>query len=88
MPVPQAGPALRPEHSVALFFLRFWRDIRDPFSMLFAVAFLVEGMGRVAYGVAVNMSEDWPGIYLIRLLAFGLIIAALIGKNLAKNPRT
>jgi len=69
----------------ALFFLRFWRNTRDRFFLLFALSFLIEGVNRVVLYESVGLSEDAPGYYLIRLIAYGLILAAIIDKN--RGPR-
>lgn len=55
----------------ALFFLRFWRDTRDRFFLLCAIAFLVEALNRVASGLANIVQEHEPFFYLVRLLAYG-----------------
>lgn len=65
----------------ALFFLRFWRATRDRFFLFFALSFLIEGVNRVAIFESVGLSEDAPGYYVVRLVAYGLIIAAIVDKN-------
>lgn len=64
-----------------VFFLRFWRDGRDRFFLLFAASFFVEGVNRVLLGVSARPSEGAPAVYLVRLLAFLLILAAVFDKN-------
>lgn len=64
-----------------LFFLRFWREGRDRFFLLFALALFVEGVNRFALGLSARPSEGVAGIYLIRLLSFLLILVAIIDKN-------
>ncbi len=71
---------------IALFFLRFWRSTRDRFFMYFALSFAIEGAHRVYSAVTYQDSEDSPLHYLIRLLAYGLILWAILEKNLpARN---
>jgi uncharacterized membrane protein HdeD (DUF308 family) len=67
----------------ALFFLRFWKMTRDRFFLFFAIAFFIEGLDRVMLGLDSVPSEEQPFFYLIRLLAFILIVLAIIDKNLA-----
>lgn len=67
----------------ALFFLRFWKLTHDRFFLFFAIAFFVEGLSRVVLGLDNMPSEEEPLAYLIRLLAFLLIIIAIIDKNRA-----
>ena len=68
-----------------LFFFRFWRSTRDRFFLLFALSFLIEGVNRVVLYESVGLSEDAPVYYVIRLIAYGLILAAIIDKN--RGPR-
>jgi hypothetical protein len=67
--------------TVALFFLRFWRQTRDSFFILFAAAFLLEAFNRVALAVVAHADEDEPMFYLVRLLSYALIIVAIWRKN-------
>lgn len=64
-----------------LFFLRFWRHGRDPFFLLFALSFFVEGGNRVVLALSAKPYEGSPAIYLVRLASFLLIIAAIGTKN-------
>lgn len=67
---------------IALFFLRFWRDSRDRFFLYFAMSFLVQAGHRLyAAFPAENGLEDEPLHYLIRLLAYALILWAVLEKN-------
>jgi hypothetical protein len=67
---------------IALFFLRFWRNTADRFFLYFALSFFIEGLHRVYSAVNDNGGEDSPTHYLIRLLAYGLILWAILEKNL------
>jgi hypothetical protein len=66
---------------VALFFLRFWTDTRDRFFLLFAAAFLILSVNWGLIAVLQPATEVRPFFYLLRLTAFGLIIAAVVDKN-------
>ncbi len=66
---------------VALFFLRFWYRGRDVFFLLFALSFLVEGGNRFAQALSAHPGDADPERYLIRLLAFSLILIAVLAKN-------
>lgn len=67
--------------TVALFFFRFWRRSHDRFFLLFSLSFCVEGVNRVVQGLAVEPNEGTPAIYLVRLVAFLLILLAILDKN-------
>ncbi|MCC2959521.1 DUF5985 family protein [Massilia sp. IC2-278] len=69
---------------IALFFLRFWRDSRDRFFLYFALSFFIEGVHRLYSALHDAGGEDSPLHYLIRLLAYGLILWAILEKNLPK----
>jgi len=72
----------------AMFFLRFWKNTRDRFFLFFAVSFFIEALNRAALGLTTASEEQEPFFYLVRLVAFGLIIAAIVDKNRAeKLPR-
>jgi hypothetical protein len=66
---------------VALFFLRFWRRTHDLLFLLFALAFAVDALTRIALGLADVAREQEPLFYLARLVTFALILVAIIHKN-------
>jgi len=72
---------------IALFFLRFWRDSGDRFFLYFAASFLIEGLHRLYSALHDAGGEDSPLHYLIRLLAYGLILWAILEKNLPQRGR-
>jgi hypothetical protein len=69
----------------ALFFLRFWRETGDRFFLYFAVAFGMEGLNRSVLGLSTVSQETEPFFYLVRLIAFLLILAAIVDKNRKKR---
>jgi hypothetical protein len=71
---------------IALFFLRFWRDARDRFFLYFALSFLIEGAHRLFSTYLLASREDSPLHYLIRLVAYGLILWAILEKNWPRRP--
>jgi hypothetical protein len=66
-----------------LFFLRFWSATSDRFFLLFAIAFWIEGGHRLLLYQWIGPDEASPLYYLPRLVAYALIIAAIVGKNRA-----
>jgi len=64
-----------------LFFLKFWQRTGDRLFLAFAAAFLIEGVNRLAFLFVEHPNEGTPSIYLVRLIAFALIIAAIVSKN-------
>jgi hypothetical protein len=70
--------ALTMAYAVAgLFFLRFWRDSRDRLFAFFSAAFWILAAQRAVVTLC-NVGET---IYLLRALAFVLIIIAIVDKN-------
>jgi hypothetical protein len=67
--------------TIALFFMRFWRDSRDRLFGLFAASFGILAVQRLALVVTMNHLENQTALYVLRLLAFVLIIVAIIDKN-------
>ena len=67
--------------TAALFFLRFWRHTRDRFFLFFALSFAIEGVNRIALYLPIGPNEEAPVYYLVRLVAYGLIVAAIVDKN-------
>ncbi len=70
---------------IALFFLRFWRASADRFFLYFAASFFIEGLHRLYSALNDAGGEDSPQHYLIRLLAYGLILWAILEKNLPRE---
>lgn len=70
---------------IGLFFLRFWRSARDRFFLYFALSFFIEGGHRVYSSLGNIVREDTANHYLIRLLAYGLILWAILEKNWPRN---
>ena len=65
----------------ALFFLRFWRQTRDRFFLLFSLAFVLDALTRLVLALSDIPNELEPFYYLARLAMFGLILVAIIDKN-------
>jgi hypothetical protein len=63
------------------FFWRFWRQTRDSLFLAFAAAFCIEGLNRLAYLSLDAPNEGSPLIYVVRLVAFLMILAAIVRKN-------
>ena len=72
---------------IALFFLRFWRQSRDRLFAIFSLAFFVFAMNRVLLTFLGEENEARTFVYVIRLIAFLLIIAGIADKNRPSRPR-
>ena len=72
--------------TAALFFLKFWKETRDRLFALFALAFAVLAANRALLVLLRDVHEAHPWLYFVRLLAFVLILIAILDKNRAQ-PR-
>lgn len=68
------------------FFLRFWRDTRDRLFAMFAGAFYVLCLQRLLLALTTETMENQIYLYVLRFLAFLLILWAIIDKN--RTPST
>jgi hypothetical protein len=66
------------------FFLKFWKRTRDTLFLAFGAAFVIEGLNRIGFLLVDRPNEGSPTIYTVRLLAFLLIVAAIVRKNRAQ----
>lgn len=64
-----------------LFFVRFWRGTGDRLFAFFGGAFGLLALNYLFLALNPRDSEVRPYLYLIRLVAFLLIIIAILDKN-------
>jgi len=72
--------------TAAGFFWRFYRQTRDKLFLAFAAAFAIEGVNRTAFLLVDKPNEGSPIIYMVRLVAFLLILGAIVAKNHDASP--
>ncbi len=65
----------------SMFFVRFWVKTQDRLFGVFAAAFGMLAIERVFLLMIAAEDETRTYVYLIRLVAFSCIIAAVIDKN-------
>jgi peptidoglycan/LPS O-acetylase OafA/YrhL len=71
----------------ALFFARFWKRTRDRLFVTFAIAFVLLALNQ-ALAQWLGAADERVGYtYLLRVLSFVLILAAIVDKNLRKPGR-
>ncbi|MBI1860907.1 MAG: hypothetical protein HYR96_08320 [Deltaproteobacteria bacterium] len=71
----------------ALYFLRFWKESADRFYLFFSVAFILFGLERLPVLFEWELSDSGGSVYIIRLLAFILILVAIADKNLSVKEK-
>ena len=69
----------------SLFFLRFWRTTRDGLFAAFSAAFALMALNQGLPALLDIPREEQSPFYLLRLIAFLLIIAAIVGKNVRRR---
>lgn len=65
----------------SLFFLRFWTRTRDPLFLTFSSAFLLFAAGQIATTIVDGNLEESAWVYVLRVVGFVLIIAAVLRKS-------
>jgi uncharacterized protein DUF5985 len=63
------------------FFARFWLATRDLLFLGFSAAFALEGFNRMAFLFLDQPNIGDEAIYIVRLLSYLLILAAIASKN-------
>jgi len=71
--------------TAGIFFLKFWKRTHDSLFLSFGIAFIIEGLNRIAILFAQRPNEGSPIIYIVRLCAFLLILAAILKKNYGES---
>jgi hypothetical protein len=64
-----------------LFFLRFWKKTREELFIAFTLAFWLLGLNQALIDLANIPVEERSWLYLLRLIAFLLILLAIWRKN-------
>ncbi|HEU4323824.1 MAG TPA: DUF5985 family protein [Roseiflexaceae bacterium] len=70
-----------------LFFLRFWRETGDRLFGIFALAFWLLAVQRALLALFQNPDHEQVWLYGVRLLAFVLILVAIVDKNRGTRSR-
>jgi hypothetical protein len=68
----------------ALFFVRFWTKTRDGLFAAFSLAFLLLAASQTLTVFLGLPQEEYSWIFVLRLMAFLLLIAAILRKNLGR----
>jgi Family of unknown function (DUF5985) len=71
---------------IALVFFRYWRQTRDRLFLGFALGFAVFASSRLILAFLEEDDEGRVFVYGLRLLAFLLILAAIVDKNRSGPP--
>jgi len=69
----------------SLFFLKFWQRTRDGLFLAFSAAFLLMAATPCLTALLQIPKEEQSPFYLLRLMAYLLIIGAITAKSLKKN---
>ena len=69
------------------FFMRFWRKTADRLFLAFALAFVILALNQALAQWLGAADERLGYTYLLRVLAFVLILVAIVDKNLAQSGK-
>jgi len=76
------GGAVTMAHlTIGLFFLSFWMKTKDRLFLMFCGAFCLMGVERLFSTLWIDATEIRPLVYILRLMAFVLILIAIVDKN-------
>lgn len=73
--------------TISLFFARFWKKTADILFLMFSISFFIMGVERAILALYYE-SEFRPFVYILRLLAFTVIILAVIYKNMSAGKNS
>lgn len=79
------GAVVMASFAIGLFFLRFWRESRDRLFAIFGLAFWVLCTNWIALASVGPEFEARSYLYILRLVAFLLIIAGIVDKNRSRR---
>lgn len=72
----------------ALFFMRYWRRTHDRLFCFFGLAFALMSANWASLILTAPQREPYEfHVYVVRLVAFGLIVAGIVDKNRRGAPR-
>ena len=80
-----AGAMVAGHAVIGLFFLRYWSRSRDDLFLAFAAAFWLLAVNQLMVAIYGATAEASAPLYLLRLAAFGLIIFAIVRKNMGRG---
>ena len=75
------GAVVMGDAVAALFFVRFWKVTGDRFFLFFAASFVADGVSRVVVDQGIPPFGHEALGYMIRILSYLFIIAAILYKN-------
>lgn len=68
-----------------LVFLRAWIETKDSLFLSFGVAFFLLAIERIPLALFHQMKEPGSLVYLLRLVAFLIILQAILKKNFTRS---
>ena len=83
------GGALTMAYAVAAtYFVRFWKRAGDRLFMMFAAAFTLLALNQLALGIIGTTDERSSYVYVLRVLAFALMVGAILDKNFTATGKS
>lgn len=72
--------------TAGLLFLRYWRRTRQRLFLTFAASFFLLSLNYIWLALTQVPVEERSPLFLVRLLAFSLIVVALFQSNRSSRP--
>lgn len=69
----------------SVFFMKFWKKTEDPLFAAFAAAFALLAVNQSIASVTTLGRDELSWVWLLRLSAYCIIIAAIAWKNLRRS---
>ncbi len=76
-----SGCAMLGAWVAGVHFFRFWLKSRDRLFFMFGVSFWLMSLERLVLAFTSPWREEYSYVYIIRLIAFLIIIIAVVDKN-------
>ena len=72
----------------AIYFFQFWRRSAEPLFVAFAIAFALLALNQLTTFVLGSTDERGNYAYVLRVLAFVLILIGIVAKNVSDTNGT
>jgi len=71
--------------AACVYFLRFWRQTRDLLFLAFSAFFAIQSVDNFFFLALKHPNEGSPFLFLLRLAALLIVLAAILWKNVGKR---
>lgn len=76
-----SGALMMVSFVIGIIFMKFWKKSHDRLFLMFGIAFWMMAFERFVLGYLNTTDESHLHIYFIRMIAFAIILIAIVLKN-------